>query len=500
MKIYIIINTISIKKEENMYYIGLDLGTGSLKGLLVDSHGKILKQESAAYPADYFNNGWSEQNPADWLAAAKSVLSALSRGVEEEVASVAIGGQMHGLVMLDSEDNVIRPAILWNDGRAVKQTEYLNTIIGTDKINEYTANIAFAGFTAPKILWVKENEPDNFAKIAKIMLPKDYLAYMLTGVFSTDYSDASGMLLLDVKNKSWSQEMCSLAGVQPEWLPKLYESFEVTGKIKEEYLPNAVMVAGAADNAASAIGTGTVLDGDCNISLGTSGTVFIARRNFSEIENNSLHSFVHATGKWHFLGCILSAASSNKWWLESILHSREYDAEVKNAEFSIGKNPIIFLPYLTGERSPHNDVNARGAFIGLRADTKREEMNLAVLEGVAFALRDCIEAARANGLKIDRATVCGGGAHSTVWKKILANVLNLELCSLETEEGAAYGAAILAMTGCGVYHSVEEAATKLVNVKESVLPNPALVKAYEDKYATFRKLYPALKEIFPEIK
>lgn len=483
-----------------MYYIGLDLGTSSLKGLLVNAQGKILKKESAVYPAYFFNGCWSEQNPADWLAAAKTVISALSLGVEEEIASVAIGGQMHGLVMLDSEDNVIRPAILWNDGRSVKQTEYLNDVVGKEKLNEFTANIAFAGFTAPKILWVKENEPANFAKISKIMLPKDYLAFMLSGVFSTDYSDASGTLLLDVKNKCWSPDMCRLTGIQMEWLPKLYESFEITGKIKEEYLPNAVMVAGAADNAASAIGTGTVLDGDCNISLGTSGTVFIARRNFNEIENNSLHSFLHATGKWHFLGCILSAASSNKWWIENILRSKEYDAEVKGAELLIGKNSLIFLPYLTGERSPHNDVNARGAFIGLRADTKREEMSLAVLEGVAFALRDCIEAARANGLKIVRATVCGGGANSAVWKKILANVLNLELCSLETEEGAAFGAAILAMTACGEYHSVEEAATKLVNVKQSIMPQPALVKAYEEKYAIFRKLYPALKDIFLEMK
>lgn len=483
-----------------MLYIGLDLGTGSLKGLLVNAQGKILKQESATYPVYYFNNGWSEQNPADWLNAAKTVLSALSLGVEEDIAAVAIDGQMHGLVLLDGEDNVIRPAILWNDGRSAKQAEFLNGVIGKDKVSELTANIAFAGFTAPKILWVKENEPTSFAKISKIMLPKDYLAYMLSGVFSTDYSDASGTLLLDVKNKTWSADMCSLIGVAPDWLPKIYESFEVTGKIKDEYLPNAVMVAGAADNAASAIGTGTVLDGDCNVSLGTSGTVFIARRNFSEIENNALHSFVHATGKWHFLGCVLSAAASNKWWLEDVLRSKEYDAEVKGAELSVGKNSVLFLPYLMGERSPHNDVNARGAFIGLSADTKREEMNLAVLEGVAFALRDCIEAVRADGLKIERATVCGGGSNSTVWKKILANVLNVELCSVETDEGAAFGAAILAMTACGEYHSVEEAATKLVNVKQSVVPQPALVKAYEEKYSTYRKLYPALKEIFTEIK
>ena len=477
-----------------MYYIGLDLGTSGLKGLLVSSDGKILKEASAGYPVSYLKDGWSEQNPADWLKAAKKVLLKLSEGIEAQVAGVSIGGQMHGLVMLDEQDEVIRPAILWNDGRTERETAYLNEVVGRETLSSRTANIAFAGFTAPKILWVKEHEPENFARMRKICLPKDYLCYKLTGVFSTDYSDASGTLLLDVKNKTWSEEMCALCSIRRENLPKLYESYEATGKLLPEYgLENAVLAAGAGDNAAAAVGTGTVKNGDCNISLGTSGTVFVAGDTFLPSRGNALHSFCHANGKWHLMGCILSAASANKWWLQDILGTKDYDGAIKGA--ALGKNKVFFLPYLMGERSPHNDVNARGAFLGLRANTTREEMSLAVLEGVSFALRDCVECARAEGVKIDRATVCGGGAKSEVWKKILANVLNAEILSPETEQGPAFGAAILAMVAAGEYPDVQTAASALVKIKARVAPDPTLVAAYEEKYQTFRKLYPALKGI-----
>lgn len=476
-----------------MYYIGLDLGTSGLKGLLVDCNGKILKEASASYPINYPQSGWSEQNPEDWLEAAESVLMRLAKGAEKEIAGVGIGGQMHGLVLLDKNDEVIRPAILWNDGRTQKQTEYLNEVIGKENLDKYTANIAFAGFTAPKILWVKENEPQNFVKIEKLCLPKDYLAYKLTGVFSTDYSDASGMLLLDVKNKRWSKEMLEICSVKEEWLPKLYESYGVTGKVK--CLPNAIMVAGAGDNAAAAIGTGTVNHGDCNISLGTSGTVFIAGDNFMPSANNALHSFCHANGKWHLMGCILSAASANKWWLEEILQTNDYDGATKGVV--LGENEVFFLPYLMGERSPHNDVNARGAFLGMRANTTREQMSLAVLEGVAFALRDCVECARQSGLNITKATVCGGGAKSAIWKRILANVLNCEIMSLETEQGPAYGAAILAMVGRG--EKDLNGIKPLAGVKERISPETDIAARYEEKYRTFRKFYPSLKEIFSEI-
>ena len=479
------------------YYIGLDLGTSGLKGLLVDRLGNVIKESNESYPVHYPRDGWSEQNPEDWIVATRKIIKTLSQGVEEDIKGISIGGQMHGLVILDEQDNVIRPAILWNDGRTQNQTDYLNDVIGKERLSALTANIAFAGFTAPKILWMKENEPENFAKIAKIMLPKDYVAYMLTGVHSSDYSDASGTLLLDVEHKCWSKDMCKICSVKEEWLPRLYESYEVTGKVLKEFgLPNAVFVAGAGDNAAAAIGTGTVKNGSCNISLGTSGTVFISGDTFSVDKKNALHAFAHANGKWHLMGCILSAASANKWWLEDILKTNDYAGAIKNV--SLGENSVYFLPYLMGERSPHNDVNARGAFLGMRANTTREEMNLAVLEGVAFALRDCVEVARSSGIIVSKTAICGGGAKSEVWKKIIANVLNAEVVSLETEQGPSYGAAILAMVGTGEYATVKEATDHIVKEKSSVLPEKDLTEKYEAKYQKFKKLYPCLKNWFEE--
>lgn len=473
-----------------MYYIGLDLGTSGLKGLLVDGSGKIIREERESYPVLYPENGWCEQNPEDWLNAAAEVLRKLSRGVEEKVKGVSIGGQMHGLVILDENDKVIRPAILWNDGRADKEVEYLNSL----PLTEYTGNIAFAGFTAPKILWVKKHEPENFARIKKLCLPKDYLAYKLTGVFSTDYSDASGTLLLDVKNRRWSKKMLEICSVKEEWLPKLYESYSVTGKVN--CLPHAVMTAGAGDNAAAAIGTGTVNDGDCNISLGTSGTLLIASDKFRLPENNALHSFAHANGKYHLMGCILSAASANKWWIEDILGENYNSAE--KAEGKMGKNGVYFLPYLSGERCPHNDVNARGTIVGLSLNTAKEEISLAVLEGVAFALRDCFEIARENGISVTKSTVCGGGVRSELWLKIISNVLNIELQTVETEQGPAFGAAMLAMVGCGEYKNTEQAANAIVRKSTVSVPDGNLVRLYNKRYQKYKKLYPMLKGWYAE--
>ena len=483
-------------------YIGIDLGTSSVKLLLVGADGQIINSITKEYPIAYPQSGWSEQNPEDWLKATVDGMEELLNGHSRyEVKGVSFGGQMHGLVLLDEEDNVIRPAILWNDGRTQKQTEYLNTVIGQEKLSRYTANIAFAGFTAPKILWVKENEPENFARIAKIMLPKDYLAYKLTGVHSTDYSDASGMLLLDVQNKCWSKEMCEICSVDEKWLPKLFESYERIGQVRDEYnLPNAIVTAGAGDNAAAAIGTGTIKNGACNISLGTSGTVFIAQDAFSVDKNNALHSFAHANGRYHLMGCILSAASCNKWWMEEILHTQEFTNEQDGLESYLGDNEVFFLPYLMGERSPHNDVNARGCFIGMRPDTTRKQMTLAVMEGVAFALRDCIEVAKSSGLTISATSVCGGGAKSDTWKKIISNVFGVPVYALNMQEGPAYGAAMLAMVGAKEYDSLEEIADKFITVQTVVHPQVELIKKYERRYRYFKKLYPALKSVFTQVE
>lgn len=421
------------------------------------------------------------------------------------VKGIGCGGQMHGLVILDEEDEVIRPAILWNDGRTAGETEYLNTVVGKEKLSAWTANIAFAGFTAPKLLWLREHEPDSFARIAKIMLPKDYVNYILTGVHSTDYSDASGTLLLDVKNRRWSAEMLSVCGVTESQMPKLYESWEAVGTLRPEMaallgLPESVRVcAGAGDNAAAAVGTGTVGEGRCNISLGTSGTVFISSRRFRGDPQNALHAFAHADGGYHLMGCMLSAASCNKWLMDEIFQTENYAGEQGAiAPEKLGEDRVYFLPYLMGERSPINDTNARGVFAGMSMDTSRADLVQAVLEGVAFAIRDSVEVAKSQGIALERSTVCGGGAKSPLWKTILANVLDLELETTATEQGPGMGGAMLAMVACGEYPDVESVCEKLVTVSARVCPQPELVEKYQRRYEKFRKLYPALKGWFAE--
>ena len=489
-----------------MYYIGVDLGTSAVKLIMMEKDGTIVSSVSKEYPLYFPNPGWSEQKPEDWKAAVLEGLKELVKDFDAtQVAGISFGGQMHGLVVLDENDNVIRPAILWNDGRTQKETDYLNNVIGKDVLSAETANIAFAGFTAPKILWMKANEPENFAKIKKIMLPKDYIAYILSGVFSTDYSDASGMLLLDVKNKKWSTKMCDICGVDESMLPKLYESYEVTGTVKPEiakeigFTDNVKVCAGAGDNAAAAVGTGVVGDGGCNISLGTSGTVFISSAKFGVDENNALHSFDHADGNFHLMGCMLSAASCNKWWMDEIIKTKDYAAEQANIS-KLGENHVFFLPYLMGERSPHNNPDARGTFIGLTMDSTREDMTQAVLEGVAFGLRDSIEVARSLGIPLSKTRICGGGAKSPLWRKMITNIMNMEVERITSEEGPGLGGAMLAAVGCGEYASVEEAAKAIVKVLDVEKPDPELVAKYEKKYQQFKTIYPACKPVFDIIK
>lgn len=490
-----------------MYYLGIDLGTSATKFLLVDEKGSIVKECTKEYDLIFPHPGWSEQKPSDWWNACLTGIPELLDGVDaSQVAGIGCGGQMHGLVALDKEDNVIRPAILWNDGRTQNEVDYLNNEIGKDKLSEWTANIAFAGFTAPKILWMKKNEPENYAKIAKIMLPKDYINYLLTGVHSCDYSDASGMLLLDVKNKKWSREMMDICGLNDSQMPKLFESFEVIGNVKPDVakllgIPQAKVVAGAGDNAAAAVGTGTVGAGGCNLSLGTSGTLFISSDKFSVDSFNALHSFDHADGGYHLMACMLSAASCNKWLCEDILHTEDFAGEQKGiTDDKLGNNHVYFLPYLMGERSPINDVDARGTFTGMTMDTTREQMVQAVLEGVAFAIRDSFEIARSQGIKITRSNICGGGAKSPLWKKIFANVLGIPLDMVKTEQGPGYGAAILAMVGDGKYASVKEACDALVEVASTTEPDAELTARYEAAYNKYRQIYPALKGVFKNIK
>lgn len=486
-----------------MNYVGIDLGTSSVKLILTDEKGHILNTVSREYPLYFPKEGWSEQNPYDWDIEVLRGLEELLKNKSErdKLAGISFGGQMHGLVMLDEKDEVIRPAILWNDGRSVKECEYLNNVIGKDKLSEYTANIAFAGFTAPKLLWVRENEPENFARIAKIMLPKDYIAYRLSGEFATDVSDASGTLYFDVKNRCWSDEMCAICGIDKTVLPRIYESYEVIGTLlpdiaaKLDISSECKIIAGAGDNAAAAIGTGTVDTGCMNISLGTSGTIFIADNNFNVDRYNALHSFAHANGKYHLMGCMLSAASCNKWWNENILQTKDYAGEEQNIA-KLGDNHVYFLPYLMGERSPINDPFARGTFTGITMDTTRADMGLAVLEGVTFALRDSLEVARELGISPVRTKLCGGGAKSKLWRQLIAAILNLEVEIPEAEEGPAMGAAMLAMVGCGEYKNVSEAAGEIVKVKDVIIPDKGLVDKYNARYEVFKQIYPECKALF----
>ena len=468
-----------LRKDETMYYIGVDLGTSAVKLLLMDGEGKIRNVVSREYPLRFPQPGWSEQDPQDWIRESFAGIRELTADIDRsQVAGIGCGGQMHGLVALDAEDRVIRPAILWNDGRTEEETAWLNTEIGKKRLSELTANIAFAGFTAPKLLWMKKH--------------------------SCDYSDASGMLLLDVEHKRWSREMLEICGVEESWMPQLFESYDCVGTLKpavasELGLPETVkVVAGAGDNAAAAVGTGVVGEGGCNISLGTSGTIFISSEKFGVDPNNALHSFAHADGGYHLMGCMLSAASCNKWFCEEILKTADYAAEQKDiTEEKLGCNRVFFLPYLMGERSPINDVNARGTFTGLSMDSTRSDMMQAVLEGVAFAIRDSLEVARSLGLDLRKSRICGGGAKSPLWRTIMANVCNLELEQIESEEGPGYGGAMLAAVACGEFSSVKEAAEKLVHVTATVKPDPEISARYEAQYQKFRRIYPAMKELFP---
>ena len=489
-----------------MLYAGIDLGTSSVKLLLMDEKGDIKKIVTREYDCQFPHPGWSEQDPYVWYEESVKGLKELVADCDKsQVAGISFGGQMHGLVILDGEDRVIRPAILWNDSRTTEENDYLNNTIGKETLSKYTANISFTGFTASKILWVRNKEPENFARIKKIMLPKDYLAYRLTGVNCTDYSDASGMLLLDVANKRWSKEMCEICHITEDMLPTLYESYEKVGTLLPDVAAelglsqDVIVAAGAGDNAAAAVATGTVGEGNCNISLGTSGTVFISSSKFGVDDNNALHSFDAADGGFHLMGCMLSAASCNKWWMDEIVGTKDYAAEQKEIT-KLGENHVYFLPYLMGERSPYNDPYARGTFIGMTMDTTRADMTQAVLEGVAFALRDSIEVARSLGIRIDASKICGGGAKSPLWKTIIANVLNIRLDILKTEEGPSMGGAMLAAVANGEYASVEEAAKAIVEVVDHVEPTPELAAKYEARYQQFKQVYPTVKALFPKLQ
>ncbi len=483
-------------------YIGIDLGTSSVKVLLMAADGSIVDEKTSEYPVSYPKENWAEQNPMDWWQGTVQALKALisDNGTHKsEIKGIGFSGQMHGMVALGKEGYVLTPAILWCDQRTQEECDEITKNFGKEKLSDLVGNKALTGFTAPKILWLKKNHPDLFNQVDMILLPKDYIRYKLTGVYATDYSDASGMLLLDVEHKEYSKETLSFIGITETQLPRLYESYEVTGMLSEEikYLldlsQDVIVVGGAGDQAAGAIGTGTVKEGIVSVTLGTSGVVFAAHNEYKVDDDNRLHAFCHANGHYHTMGVMLSAANCLKWWVEQGSKA-EFDILLEELDDTITE--VIFLPYLMGERTPYPDPNARGTFIGMDMTTDRQDMTKAVLEGVSFGLKDSLDLLVDLNIPIDEIRVIGGGAKSMKWRQILADVFGQEIVGINTNQGGALGAAILAAVGDGAFSSVSEATTQIIKTVDTVVPNMDNHIKYLEKHKKYQALYQYLKPYF----
>jgi len=477
----------------------------------MEETGKVLVSSSHEYPVQYPCVGWAEQNPEDWWAGVKAGIRdvlADPKVKKGSVSAIGLAGQMHGLVALDSKGRILFPAILWNDQRTQAECDEITQTLGQDKLTEFTGNKALTGFTAPKILWIKKHHPEVFCKIAHIMLPKDYIRFRLSGDYATDVSDASGTLLFDVKNREWSTEMLELLELQHEILPESYESFEIAGLVSESVKSElglrgeVLIVAGGGDQAAGAVGTGTVEPGTVSVSLGTSGVVFAPQESFAVDSANRLHVFCHANGKWHSMGVMLSAASCLKWWIDNVHYGlpNPYNALLSEAEdVPIGSTGLYFLPYLMGERTPHSDPNARGVFIGLTMSHTRAEMTRAILEGVAYGLNDSLQIIRDMGIPVDQVRVTGGGAKSRLWRSVLADVFGTPISSIGSSEGPAFGAAVLAAVGAGAYSSVNAACSELTEIAETIQPNLENSDNYKTGQLLYQGLYSDLKERFQDL-
>ncbi|MAT98133.1 MAG: xylulokinase [Anaerolineaceae bacterium] len=492
------------------YFIGIDSSTTATKALLLAETGEVIGVASSTYDYETPRPLWSEQRPELWwTATAASIQQVLADSGVAATAVAAIGltGQMHGLVLLDQNGQVLRPALLWNDQRTGAECDEMRTLIGKQRLIDITGNDALTGFTAPKILWVKNNEPEVYGRIAHILLPKDYVRYKLTGEFATDKAGGAGTQLFDVRQRDWSNEVVGKLGIDPAWLPPTFEGTAVTGHLTPEAaeatgLPAGIpVVAGGGDQAANAVGTGAVVDGVVALSLGTSGVVF-ASSDVPIVEpDGRLHAFCHAVpGKWHLMGVMLSAAGSLRWYRDALAPSVDFaDLLAPAANVPAGSEGLLFLPYLTGERTPHPDPLARGGFVGLTVRHGQPHLTRAVLEGVAFGLRDSLELMRGAGLAdITQIRASGGGLRSPLWRQILADVLQTEIVTVNTTEGAAYGAAVLALVGAGAFSSVEEACAALVQVTGKTEPG-GNTAVYNQLYPLYQQLYPALKPTFTAV-
>ncbi len=496
--------------------LGIDVGTTGAKAVLVAEDGQVLAAATHEYPMSTPRPLWVEQDPEDWWAATvQSIRQVLAEGKVRpgEVAGVGLTGQMHGLVLLDQEGRVLRPCIMWNDQRTGPQCEAITREVGSEAVLRLTGNPVLPGFTAPKIRWVQEHEPETFARAAKVLLPKDYVRYHLTGAFFTEVSDASGTSLFDVGRRQWSEEMLKALGIPRSWLPEVTESPVASAQVSRDaakatgLVAGTPVVGGAGDQAAQAVGTGIVHEGLASATLGTSGVVFASSEVYRVDPQGRLHAFCHAVpGKWHLMGVMLSAGGSLRWYRDALGEPERqraqeagrdpYDLLLADAErVSAGCEGLLFLPYLSGERTPYPDPLARGVFFGLTLRHRKPHLTRAVLEGVAFGLRDSLELMRDLGLSIVEVRVSGGGARSLLWRQILADVFGTEIATVNVTEGAAYGAALLAGVGAGLFGSVPEACKRAVRVTGRVHPGPQ-ASVYPDYYARYRALYPALAAEF----
>ncbi len=493
------------------YVLGIDVSTTGVKALLVDASGAVVGTATTDLALSTPRPLWSEQDPLDWwngtVASIRQVLAQSGVGGDQVVA-LGLTGQMHGLTLLDEHGNVLRPAILWNDQRTAAQCDQIRARLGKQRLIEITGNDALTGFTAPKILWVRSHEPDVYARVRHILLPKDYVRFRLTGAYATDRADGAGMLLFDIRTRDWSPEVLRALEIPPEWLPTTYEGPEVTATLHAEAAAQTGLragtpvVGGGGDQAAQAVGVGAIEPGIVALTLGTSGVVFASTAEpFVEPEGR-LHAFCHAVpGRWHLMGVMLSAAGSLRWYRDTFAPGASYDSLTDAAgRVPAGCEGLLFLPYLTGERTPYPDPLARGAFVGLTVRHTAPHLTRAVLEGVAFGLRDSFELMKSAGLAaIDQVRVSGGGARSPLWRQILADVLEVELVTVNTTEGAAYGAALLAGAGAGIWPDVGAACGQTILLTGSTQPQPKAVARYAALYAQYRRLYPALKDIFPAL-
>lgn len=502
------------------YIIGVDIGTSGTKTVLFDESGKVIASKTIEYPMYQPKNGYAEQDPKDWADATVNTLKAVvsQSGVsKDDIKGIGLSGQMHGLVMLDKDNEVIRNSIIWCDQRTAKEVEEMNAKLGERKLIEITANPALTGWTAAKILWVKNNEPQNYERCRHILLPKDYIRFILTGEYATEVSDASGMQLLDVPNRCWSDEILETLEIDKSLLGKVYESCEVTGTLTKKMAEltglneGTIVVGGAGDNAAAAVGTGVVEDGKAFTTIGTSGVVFAHTSSISIDALGRVHTCCAAVpGAWHVMGVTQGAGLSLKWFRDNFCTSEKETAKLmgvdeyylmdKEAEsVEVGSNRLLYLPYLMGERTPHLDPNARGVFFGLSAMHTKKDMLRAVMEGVSYSLRDCVEVFREMKINISDMMACGGGGSSPLWRSMLADLYNCPVKTLASKEGPALGVALLASVGAGIYSSVGEACKQVIEVNKIQEPNAQNVGEYEKYYQLYREIYPALKDSFSKL-